>query len=169
MGIYYHTYAGPALVCQYHFNETVTKKVIKFNGCTNPACKCSKPKHELGKAKFCPQCGNAVVLLEVERESRKTTKSVDYIADLMSEGGFREDTFREAWGGLNNEDLIEGYDVFYPEGSSFETRNWKMHVRNPDIAGEIARFESRYAKEIALLRTKYDTVAVEWVVLTDGS
>lgn len=169
MGVYFHVYAGPVLVCKYHYNDVVTKKTKTVNRCTNG-------HKDKSKSKFCPQCGQPFTQYQEETESTSKKKSVDNIYDTMSEGGFREDVFDLCWGGLNNEEVIEDHDVFAPTGeyldrkTHLETREFALHFRgNLDTAQECAKCEEFYAKEIAYLRTKYDSVTVEWVMLTEGS
>jgi hypothetical protein len=179
MGVYFKVFTGPVLVCKFHFAEKVEKKTIRFKGCPTVDCKHHDYKNELKAARFCPKCGIEMVMMEREKESRKIVKSpVDQIYELMDQGGFPEDTFEDCWGGLNCEKLIEDHDVFSPSSEEFdallgremqsEPRDFAVIVRTPDIAGEIAKCEEFYAKEIAYLRTKYDSVHVEWMVLTTG-
>lgn len=186
MSIYFTVYAGPVLVCKYHMNETVEKVSIKYAGCPNKACKYNNPKHkdDLNKASFCPKCGTPLqTALERVKEKHRQSKSVPHIFELMSEGGFPEDTFTDCWGGVNNEKLIEGHDLFHPSvtddeddefnallgrKTEFEAREFAIHVRNPDVQGEIAKAEQFLAKELVYLRSKYDSVSVEWMVVTNG-
>ncbi len=175
MGIYFHVHAGPVLVCKYHMEEVVTKTTVTVNACSNPSCS----KKDLDKAKFCSQCGGPVVELNKVKEKRKLEKSITHIYDLMIEGGFSEDTFDDCWGGTNNEEFIDSSDLLSPNSdefdkllgreTTFEANTFALHLRGaPDVAGEIAKCETWYAKEIEFLRTKYDSVTVEWAVLTTG-
>jgi hypothetical protein len=177
MGVSFYVHAGPVLICKYHMEEKVERQTIitRINSCANPDC---KPYTILAKnAKFCPRCGTSTQMLESEKEMEKRTKekSVPHIFDLLSEGGFREDRFDECWGGLNREKLIENCDLLSPTSDFlgremlFEARQFAIHVRKPDMQAEIAKCEEFYAKEIAYLRTKYDEVSIEWMVLTTGS
>jgi hypothetical protein len=175
MAVYFHTHAGPTLVCKYHFNEVVSQKIVTKFICDNG--------HE-HKSKFCPKfcskCGASVTVRAETKETHSKKKSVDgIIYDLMSEGGFREDIFLECWGGVNCEELVEGHDLFEAESEEFDailgrsthvpTKEFVLvHRGKPDIDGEIAKFEEFFAKEIAWLRTKYDAVTVEWMILTNG-
>lgn len=177
MGIYYRVHAGPVLVCQYHMEEKVEKETVKFNGCSNGACKHNNPKHRLPRGgMYCPQCGSPTQSVEKEKEKRTQAKSVGNLFDVMSEGGFREDTFQDCWGGLNREELVASHDVLSPTSSSFlgrkmvfEVNDFAIHLANPDIQAEIAKTKEFFANEIEYLRTKYDSVRIEWMVLTTGS
>ena len=167
MGVYYHVYAGPVLVCKFHQNEVVTKKNVKFMRCA---------KGHKGDSRYCPKCGQPMTADHEERESKRQEKSVTNIFDLMLEGNFREDAFDDCWGGLNNEKLIDSHDVLAPNDNvylgreaRFEANEFALILRGVDTAAEIKICEARYAKEIAFLRTHYDSVSVEWVVLTTGS
>lgn len=171
MGLYFHVYAGPALVCKYHQQEVAKQTTKTENRCKNN----SSHRDKTGKANFCEVCGGVMSLTQITRESKTTKKSVDSQYDIMLEGGFREDTFDRCWGGLNNEDLIEGHDVLVPSGASylgrqtrFPTKEFDVAIRNPDQKAEIAKMEETFSKEIAFLRTKYDSVTLEWLVLVDG-
>lgn len=185
MGIYYHVYAGPALVCKYHMAEKVTVEVKTFSYrvCLNESCENHGLKYDISKKdkeqkpKFCPMCGKQLAVQTSEREivNKKTRKSVDDISEMMDQGGFREDTFWRSWGGLNNESLIKNHDVLSLTNEKvlgrklqFEQNQFEIHLDNPDIQGEIKKTEEFYAKEIEYLRTKYDSVEVRWLVLTEG-
>jgi hypothetical protein len=96
----------------------------------------------------------------------------------MSDGGFREDVFDECWGGLNCEKLIASSDVFSMHGdkfdrflgrkTQFDADEFEIHAENPNIQAEVAKAEEFYAKEIAYLRTKYDSVRVTWMIVVNG-
>lgn len=168
MSIHFHTYVGPVLICKYHYNDVVSTKTVKVNRCTNG-------HRDKGKAKFCPQCGQPFSTYEETKESTKREVSVGSIYDILDEGGFREDLFDECWGGLNNEELVESAKVFSPSNkfldrdTNLDCREFTLHhLGNLDTKAEIAKCEEKYAKEIAYLRTKYDSVTVDWAIVTNG-
>ena len=180
MGTYFRVTAGPVLVCKYHYEEIVTEKPVtnKLTTCKNQSCSgLNKPIKT--NAKFCPECGSPVTTEETTgiKQSRKREKSVPCIFDLMDQGGFREDRFCDIWGGLNNEKLIEDTDILVASDLDeivgrecrFEARDFAIIARNPNQAEEIAKAETALAPEIAYLKTKYDSVHVEWMIATDGS
>lgn len=185
MGVYFHVYAGPVLVCKYHMAETVEKQttIHNYTLCSNPNCKYNNHNNQLSKTtKFCLECGSKVVAHSEEKvkETRKRMKSVDNIYDMLSEGGFREDLFEECWGGTNCEKLMDDHDIYEVGGEKFDKaigretriedlREFNLHwLGDIDTKAECAKCEEFYAKELAYLRTKYDKVTVEWAIVSNG-
>lgn len=172
MSIDYHVHVGPALVCKYHFNEKVNISTVEEPHCS----KCNK---KTDKTKFCSTCGSPITLIERKKQSRKRIKSVPGIYDLMSDGGFREDTFDECWGGLNREEFIPGHDLFAPASDEFDKllgrkiqikpKDFDLHFRGGiNAANEITKCELFFEKELEWLRKHYDSVTVEWLIFTTG-
>lgn len=186
MGVYYRVHVGPALVCKFHYSETITKEIKKtsYRVCSNEGCERRKVKNEVGNkqtAKFCSSCGSPVTVVteEKEVEKKKKKKSVEGVYDLFDE---RPDLrlgnkFGSCMCGLDNDEFIKDAEILLPHEDKilgrdvgFEANQFALHIRGtPDVAGEIAKYEQHYAKELAFLRSRYDEVTVEWLVLTTGS
>jgi hypothetical protein len=188
MGIYYSVHVGPALVCKFHYTVTFTKekKVTSYRICNNETCKNKNAiKDKQNKPKFCSACGNllAVVSQEQEVEKKRTEKSVEDVYDLFD---VRPDLklghkLGLCMCGLDGDDeFIPDCEILLPDAATmakllgrkinFDGGEFALHIRGtPDVAGEIAKVETHFAKEIEFLRTNYDAVKVEWLVLTTGS
>lgn len=173
MGLHFTVVAGPVLVCKFHIVENVTTKVHNQKKC--PKCNVNRARSE----SFCSICGTGLQEYQTTSENKTKKKSVaDNIFDLMTEGGFREDVFSECWGGVNNEKLIADTDIYSPASEKFKkllgrsiyfsANDFVIHLKNPDIQKEIRLCEEFFAAEIAFLRTNYDSVTVEWMVLVNG-
>ncbi|MFY4731214.1 hypothetical protein [Nitrospira sp. BLG_2] len=170
MGVDYHVYVGPVLVCKYHQNDVVTKTTKQERRC---------PNNHKSDGAFCSKCGLPATTKTVEREHTKKVKSVDSFYDIMSEGGFREDTFDDCWGGLNCEEFVDSCDTLAPQVDKFnellgrktnlDSRGFVLHFQGElNAKDEMKKCEEFFAKEIALLRSKYDSVTVDWMILTTG-
>lgn len=172
MGVYLDVHVGPMLICKLKTVETTKIKTIKRSFCPTDR------SHKSEGFNFCPICGAKI---EKTEETKETKGKKEYpgwndIDEILDNGGFSSDEFWNCWGGLNCERLIPGCDVLAPNGKAYLGRENKVdkdefniHVINPDIQKEIALFEAKYAKEIAFLSTVYESVKVEWMILTTGS
>jgi len=172
MGIYYTVTAGPVFVCKCRTEEKMEKHTKKRHKCPNG--------HKGSGGKFCPQCGEPISMIEEVKENRNIvlTPRWNEIYELMGNGGFREDSVEALWGGLNCERLVEDSDVLAPTSDKwdeflgrktrFQPNEFEIHARNIDPKAEVAKCEEFFTKELEYLRTLYESVHVEWMIVSDG-
>lgn len=159
MGVDYHTYVGPYV----RVRNVPKPSVEEYHSCTNPKC---KKYEERMSAKFCPDCGNKIGLIQVPSTER--ISSWELIEEMDEKLSIAASEYKP--------EGMDDFEFFIPNIKYGLKRNshfnpycetYAVNFDWKSVSGETELFSEKFKKEIEFLREKFgdEHVAVLWGVI----